>query len=454
MQTFARVAAIVGAMALSLPVLQARAQSTAVRRATTPVSKARIDALLGPATTRASAVRVVRPSGAIESQVGDTGVKVAPGDFIFRKTSDTVRRVALPNTPPAPGSRLPQNRRQMPPPVSRGPVVAAESLSLSQATAPVPSVAANAILFALPYRFVGVDSGGTERLLVPYVIVEGGGLTYSIAAHGFRGTAFIGVEDSLHPRAGSVPLSQTLKLQFMTTSGGGTVAPRGLEIAHTGVEYDSIAIVSPEATQLRIATSADPAGIIVPIPLRSIAVGVSALQRSIQAFGLATTRIAVSLPRGMTRADTVLIVMSSTPSAVSPETVRVVGDLPALVRLRSGLPGRDSITALLDGIPTGGTSVTFVPPWSFVGATIVGLLLGGLARFFGPNRRKRARALPWDIARGAPFGVIAAVASALGLDLLQLKIEDPGTWIAVMLTTAVGAWAGSRLLAGKVAPAT
>lgn len=333
-------------------------------------------------------------------------------------------------------------------------MIVADSLSLPQGTAPVPSVPANAILFALPYRFFGVDAGGTERLLVPYVIVEGGGLTYSVAAHGFRGTAFVGVEDSLHPRAGSVALSQTLKLQLMTTSGGGTVAPRGLDIAHTGVEYDSIEIVSPEATQLRIATSADPAGVIVPIPVRSFGVGVSALQRSIQAFGLATTRISVTLPRGMTRADTVLVVMSSTPSGVSPETVRVVGDSPALVRLRSGLPGRDSITALVDGSPAGGTSVTFAPPWSFVGATIAGLLLGGLARFFGANRRKRARAITWDIARGAPFGVIAAIASALGLDLLQLKIEDPGTWIAVMLTAAIGSWAGSRVLAGRVAPET
>ena len=56
------------------------------------------------------------------------------------------------------------------------------------------------------------------------------------------------------------------------------------------------------------------------------------------------------------------------------------------------------------------------------------------------------RALYWDIVKGAPFGIIAAAASAIGLDLLQLKIDDPGAWIAVALTSAIGGWAGTRVL--------
>jgi uncharacterized membrane protein YfcA len=54
--------------------------------------------------------------------------------------------------------------------------------------------------------------------------------------------------------------------------------------------------------------------------------------------------------------------------------------------------------------------------------------------------------LSWDIAKGAPFGFIAAAASAIGLDLLQLKVDDPGTAIAIMLTAAIGAWGGTRVL--------
>ncbi len=51
--------------------------------------------------------------------------------------------------------------------------------------------------------------------------------------------------------------------------------------------------------------------------------------------------------------------------------------------------------------------------------------------------------------------MIAAVASAIGLDLLQLKIDDPGTWIAVMLTASIGAWVGARILdRGAPSPAT
>ena len=131
--------------------------------------------------------------------------------------------------------------------------------------------------------------------------------------------------------------------------------------------------------------------------------------------------------------------------------MHVTGAEASTVRLRSGLPGVDSIHAFIDGVQVGEAIVTFVAPWSFVGATLAGILLGGFARFAGAKRRKKARALYWDMVKGAPFGILAAAAGAIGLDWLQLKIDDPGTWIAIMLTAAVGAWAGSRLLE-RVAP--
>ena len=36
--------------------------------------------------------------------------------------------------------------------------------------------------------------------------------------------------------------------------------------------------------------------------------------------------------------------------------------------------------------------------------------------------------------------------SAIGLDLLQLKVDDPGTAIAIAVTAALGAWAGAKVL--------
>jgi hypothetical protein len=155
----------------------------------------------------------------------------------------------------------------------------------------------------------------------------------------------------------------------------------------------------------------------------------------------------------MTRADTAILTFSSTSQPVRPATMRVTGNEAPTIRLRSGLPGPDSIRAYLDGVPVGETVITFERPWTFVVATMVGILVGGSARFFGGKRRKPIRYLLWDILKGAPFGTIAAAASAIGLDLLQLRLDDPGTWIAVMVTAALGAWTGSRIL-DPVVPAT
>ena len=107
---------------------------------------------------------------------------------------------------------------------------------------------------------------------------------------------------------------------------------------------------------------------------------------------------------------------------------------------------RDSISAYLDGVRVGETVVTFVTPWAFFAATLIGIIIGGLARFFGGKRRKRTRMLLRDIAKGAPFGLLAAIAGAIGLDWMHLKLDDSAALPAIVLTAALGAWLGSRLL--------
>src|SRR5687768_13114440 len=108
-------------LVLAPPFLEARAQSTAVIRSTTTVSRARVDAVLGPSRTTVSDIRVVRRSGATEVTRGAASVQLAPGDFVFRKSSDSARRVVAP-TAAAPGA------------------------------APVPRLPPGAKIYRIPYR--------------------------------------------------------------------------------------------------------------------------------------------------------------------------------------------------------------------------------------------------------------------------------------------------------------
>jgi len=382
----------------------------------TAINRQHLDKVLGPQP----GLRVVRANGPSDlTRVPDT-VKIAPGEFVFRKTADTARRVQW-KTPNA----RPDTQALVLHPTIRG--------------------VEKAATFAMPYRWLTVDSSGTERILAPFFVLIGGGLSYDVQSRTYRGTALVGVEDTLHLDEPAVVLPKPLKLQITTTSGG-TVTPMQLSILHTSLEYDSVRIESTDSTNIRIRTGADPAGILIRVPVRSLAIAMVPQQTSLQAFGLATTNISISLPRGVARNDTAVVTFSATKAPVRPASVRLSGGDAASVNLRSGLPGTDSIRAFLDGVQVGEAAIEFDAPWTFLGATIFGLLLGGSARFVSAKRRKKVRALSWDVMKGAPFGFIAAAASAIGLDLLQLKIDDPGAVIAIVVTAAIGAWAGARLL--------
>ena len=369
------------------------------------ISRGRLDQVLG----KSAAIRVVRPSGVTDVSPNAGSVGINPGEFVFRKMSDTATRTTH---------------------------------------VKVPALPQTAASFVMPYRWLTIDSSGVERLLVPFFVLASGGLSYDVVSRTYRGVALVGVEDTLHEE-GSVKLLRPLKMQLTTTSGG-TVTPPALAIDHTSLDYDSVRIESPDATNVRIRTGADPAGIVIPIPVRALSIAMIPQQPKLQGLGLGTTDIAVSLPRGIGRGDTAIITFSSTSAPVRPSSIRLTGAEVGTVRLRSGIPGRDSISAFLDGVLVGGTGIDFVAPWTFLGAALTGIVLAGLGRFFGAKRRKRPRALTRDVLKGAPFGVLAAVAGAIGLDWLQLKIDDPAALPAIAITAALGAWLGTRLLDGAV----
>lgn len=379
------------------------------------ISRDRLDALLGKSV---ATTRVVRASGVSDLAAAAPSVGVGPGDFVFRKMGDTARRVSTAQIVT----------------LGAGPVSPA-----------IPTRSREAVTYVMPYRWLTVDSAGVERVLVPFFVLTSGGLSYNVASRTYRGTALVGVEDTLHASVGAIRLARPLKL-LLTTTSGGTVTPLQLAIGHTSLEYDSVSIESPDSTNVRIRTGADPAGIVIPIPVRSMSVAMIPQQSTLQGLGLATTDIAISLPRGIAGRDTATITFSSTGAPVRPSLVRVNGAQGSTVQLRSGIPGPDSIRAYLDGVLVGQTVVTFVAPWVFAGATLAGLVLGGLARFFSAKRKKPARSLPRDILKGSPFGVFAAIAGAIGFDMMHLKLDDPAALPAIVVTAGLGAWLGSRLL--------
>lgn len=387
-------------------------------------------------------IRVVRNGVPTTVTATETAVALQPGDFVFRKLGTVAVRVP-------PSTRVPIRPPRPTPSPTPAPAPAPEPShdSTAQATpgkpvTPVTPVTPRPRLrFAMPYRWFTIDSSGVQRVLVPFVELLGGGMTYDVTKRVYRGEALIGVEDTLHPDAGSVPLPKQLKLQLRTLSGG-TVTPRALAIGNTGLDYVPVSIEAPDSTSLRIRTGADTAGIVVPLPRRVLQLGITPAESRIAGFGLAATTLVVSLPRGVARGDTAHVAVSG----ASPETLALTAD-GAAVHLRSGMPGDSTlVTFTLDGIDAGHAIVRYAFPWQFLGASLLGIVLAGLARFLGARRKQRAGRLVRHVTMGAVPGFLVGCAAAIGLDVLGLKVTDPSSFAAVMVTTALGAWGGTRLL--------
>ncbi len=421
-------------------------------------SGARLRVLLGRTTTP---LRVVRATGVTDVVAGQQQVSVAPSEFVFRKLSDTARRITrVPVvTRPVPGMTPTPTPAPTDPTTSPATPAPADSATtpatpVGSPDSPVPAPAPigkpqmdadTAITFAMPYRWLSIDSLGKEHVLIPYFIVLGGGLTYDVVLRRYRGTALVGVEDSLATETGSFVLARPVRMQLVATTSGGRVAPAQLAIAHTSLHYDSVNIDSPESTYVRIRTSADPTGIVIPIRTLDMAVTLTPDSIAMDGFGLASADVSLALPRGMARSDSAMVNFESGGPSVRPARVNVTGASGGHVRVRSSLPGTHTVKAYLDGVAVGQMVVTSKWPVTFLAATFGGTLLGGLARWVSAKRRKKVRALPWDVARGAPFGIIVAIGSAVGLDLLNLKLEEPGALPAIVVLAAIGAWAGTRV---------
>ena len=123
------------------------------------ISRGHLEQVLGRSS---GAIRVVRSTGVTDLGANAASVGIRPGEFVFRKMSDTAKRGVTTKVPSHP----------------------------------------EAAAWVMPYRWLTIDSAGVERVLVPYFVLASGGLTYDVPSRTYRGVALIGVEDTLHTDAG------------------------------------------------------------------------------------------------------------------------------------------------------------------------------------------------------------------------------------------------------------
>lgn len=377
-------------------------RGTGTRNVVRSISRDRLTTVIGARSD--SGVRIVSPSGIRALPQGGT-VALRLGEFVFNK-------------------------------VAMHPI-ADSSLSSS-----------GRLGWELPYRWVTLDAEGNELALRPRLEIEGDAIKYHPASRTFRGVGLIGLEDSLRPERGRLPLVNPLRMQITLTTGGGVVEPRNIALDHTSLDYLPLSIVATDTAglQARIRTAVDTAGVLVPIRIALPPLTLRVLPSVVEGFGLATARLLVQLPPGVDSATKVLVTLSSPTVSIDPPTLLLTPNDAQTATIRSGTPGRVSLVAEAAGFMPAPAGVEFAWPWRFLTATLVGILLGGYLKFAIARGRLTRKGFLRAAFRGAPFGILAGLLAALGVDITGFRLTDPGAWIGVVVVVAIGAYLGRASL--------
>lgn len=266
----------------------------------------------------------------------------------------------------------------------------------------------------LPDRAFVETRGGTAMLLVPVVVIEGGGLRYVNGA--FRGSIRVGVEDSLQVGS-AVPLPQPIS--FFVAGNADSIMPADTTIAHTNLPFSAIALtegtVSPSLS-LNVRTTLHPDGVDIDVPINRDTLILDVSPRRIQGMGLEETVVALG-PAPSGAGTSVQLVADRGTLDEHELTLNPSGT--ATTTLRSSWIGTSTVTARSVAFRDAQLPVDFVFPWIFLGVALLGGACGGFASWL---QKKQSGAAWWRLVLGgALLGLIATVLYAVGVNVTPVN---------------------------------
>jgi len=310
--------------------------------------------------------------------------------------------------------------------------------------------AATDSVLALPFRFVATDLRAAVTLyLRPSIEVEP--LRYSPEARLFRGVLFVGLEDSLAP-AESYTLARPIRL-FLRADDA-TLEPQALAIDHTNLPLERVQIsaVAPgESVRVHVRPDINPAGVDVWIPVRRPPISVEPVPGAVPGLGLGTSGLLVTTPdeMGETPRSVRLTALRGSPH---PDTLTLAGGETGRATIRSVGIGRDTIVARSGPFRSPPVELAYTWPLLFLGAALLGGVVGSAIAGFGAHRRGKEISRPAYLVSGLASGLLVAVAFAVGLNFTGLQISTHQGEAVAFVVAALGTLAGVPGLA-RVVPA-
>ncbi len=303
----------------------------------------------------------------------------------------------------------------------------------------------------LPYQYHFFDTQGQQHSSHLVAEVAGGGLWATDAGDlPFTGLLYVMLEDSADPTL-TYPLP--VPAQVLVTAPINQVLPDTIALTTTnhwaGVAMKASAPPSHFGATLRAST--DSQGLVVDIPVNRQPLSVEPSADSIAGFGLDAAKLTIRAT-GLLHPAGRIVTVAAIPGKLTDSSVTLNDQGIGETELRSVGLGTATVRAtmpLLADAPA--KTISFAFPWAFLVSALLGGCCGGLLRRYQTKEPTSRPSVPVAIAMGCIAGLVGATLSAVGINLLPIKVPQYGGEALVFGVAALFAIVGVTLGAQRVA---
>ena len=293
----------------------------------------------------------------------------------------------------------------------------------------------------LPELYIkGTDGSQPRAYRILFTTIKD--LSYDLAADAFKGRVGFFLVDESNAN-GETRIEDPVNMEI-TSDAVDVIDPRSLKVSHLYMPSSNIELAGSnlkDSVMIRIRTVTNPEGYGTYLRVRPCPV-ITTSRVSLQGYGIQEIPVTVGF-KGSSSNEEATIDLSIEKGSVSPPTVTLRLNETQTVYVRSEGTGNCQLTAHYAGLTSNVVPLHYVFPWMFIGFSLAGGLIGGLAKFYSSKSNKKFSWRP--ILGGVLIGLIGATAYfVLGINLLELSFDSRLNEFAVFGLSALFALIGIR----------
>lgn len=288
----------------------------------------------------------------------------------------------------------------------------------------------------LPYEVLFLDERGTERHCEVFAEMAGGGMRLTGDGPTFTTQIYVGLRDQ---KKWDQVYALPHPLLLLVTANVDRVAPDLISLSRTN-EFKPVELSAADPTsEVKVKVRAADRGLELNVPVHRPRATLDVNPRRIQGFGLESAQIHIrteGLPNPKGRS----VRLQTSSGRLLSNGLTLDENGVAHAELRSAGFGSASLEVSVFQLAPDTSAVEFEWPWRFLGFALLGGAVGSLTNFLQTASPKRRRTNWKPLAAGMLTGLMAAAASAVGVNLLALDLPNMGGESLALVVSAIGAW--------------